>query len=303
MAAARALGLLALPALAAAQSSSAPTSVGDVSIRVVQLASSLSGYETYQVSVAFDRMVAADVYALFGRAGSRLVIPPAYQAPAPFGSDVGPPNPAFFSMAPDCEYDSFLTIGMDGPARTPGALSTIGIDFGAWDESNGILTDDGAVFFLDPDHGAVSHSRSAAAGSASAHSALGWQTTEPVTFLQLTVPAGTSFYGNIGAQGRSTSGQDDWSKSRMAFSSRNAVVCQDASMRGCEPDSGPPPPPDRPPPPPPPPPPSGGGGQAVCNTDADMQSFFGPINEQCCKKRAVLSDRVRLADQKRFGGA
>eukprot|EP01045_Picozoa_sp_COSAG04_P034952 COSAG04_NODE_7867_length_1054_cov_1.378010_1_plen_64_part_10 len=61
MAAARALGLLALPALAAAQSSNAPTSVGDVSIRVVQLASSLSGYEPYQVSVAFDRILPPDV--------------------------------------------------------------------------------------------------------------------------------------------------------------------------------------------------------------------------------------------------
>ena len=48
----------------------------------------------------------------------------------------------------------------------PSSAAVIGIDFGGWDEGNGILTDDGAVFFLDPDHGAVSHSHSAAAGSA-----------------------------------------------------------------------------------------------------------------------------------------
>ena len=46
---------------------------------------------------------------------------------------------------PDAEFDSFLTIGMDGPALLPGALSTIGIDFTTWSETNGIRSDNGAV--------------------------------------------------------------------------------------------------------------------------------------------------------------
>ena len=54
-------------------------------------------------------------------------------------------NPAFFPMMPDAEFDSFLTIGIDGPALLPGALSTIGVDFTSWSETNGIRTDNGAV--------------------------------------------------------------------------------------------------------------------------------------------------------------
>ena len=50
---------------------------------------------------------------------------------------------------PDAEVDSFLTIGMDGPALIPGALSTIGIDFTSWSETTGIRSDNGAVRALD----------------------------------------------------------------------------------------------------------------------------------------------------------
>ena len=44
------------------------------------------------------------------------------------------------SQSPDSQYDSYLTIGIDGPAQTPGALSSIGLDFDAWSETEGIDT-------------------------------------------------------------------------------------------------------------------------------------------------------------------
>ena len=75
-------------------------------------------------------------------------------------------------MMPDCEFDSFLTIGLDGPALIPGTLSTVGLELSGWDESTGLNSDNGAVFFMDPMHGA---------------------TTEPVVFTQLTVRAGSQF--------------------------------------------------------------------------------------------------------------
>ena len=46
------------------------------------------------------------------------------------------------------QYDSFLTIGMDGPALNPGALSSVGLDFSTWTEAQGFETDNGAVFFM-----------------------------------------------------------------------------------------------------------------------------------------------------------
>ena len=102
---------------------------------------------------------------------------------------------------PDCQYDSYITIGVDGPALQPGALSAIGIDFTGWTEEAGLRTTDGAVFFMDPDHGA---------------------TMEPVVVLQVTVRTGTAFTGTLSAQGRSTGNADDWEENGMSFSSANA---------------------------------------------------------------------------------
>jgi hypothetical protein len=144
--------------------------------------------------------VNACIDAIYGEEGVPLSIPPAYQVATPFGTNIGPPNPAFFAVMADCEFDSFITLGMDGPAAQSGALSAVGVDFDAWDETTGLRTTDGAVFFMDPDHGA---------------------TSEPVTIAQLTVRTGTTFTGTFSAQGRSVGGVEDWVENAMSFSSAN----------------------------------------------------------------------------------
>ena len=73
----------------------------------------------------------------------------------------------------DCQWDSFVTIGMDGPVvststqatrkfvslmqgwmvclrvawfqEIPGSLSSVGIDFSQWSETQGINSENGAV--------------------------------------------------------------------------------------------------------------------------------------------------------------
>ena len=56
------------------------------------------GVEQLQnVSAQFNAQ-ARDVYALFGSYDHALQIPPAYQVPTPFGTNVGPVNPAFFAV-------------------------------------------------------------------------------------------------------------------------------------------------------------------------------------------------------------
>ena len=79
---------------------------------------STAQHTTYQVSVAFEANHVDDVYALYGDGENHLIIPPAFQVPTPFGTSVGPQNPAFFAVQPDCEFDSFLTIVSTHAATT-----------------------------------------------------------------------------------------------------------------------------------------------------------------------------------------
>ena len=117
-------------------------------------------------------------------------------------------NPEFFAVMPDAEFDSFLTIDMDGPAPQPGALSSVGLDFDQWTEQVGINSENGAVFFMDPEHGATF---SPFSPFARARSAPSWR------FVQLTVRAGTHFMGRISAQGKTAGGGEDWAATGLEF--------------------------------------------------------------------------------------
>jgi hypothetical protein len=74
-----------------------------VSIVVEQLTSvgTLAGYTTYGVAMAVDTAAVLDVYSVFGQAGHPLVIPPAFQVETPFGTNIGPANPAVFGRRPE----------------------------------------------------------------------------------------------------------------------------------------------------------------------------------------------------------
>lgn len=146
----------------------------------------------------------SDVYALYGEPGDPLVIPSGWQSAMPFATQLGPVNPQFFAFDPDVQYDSFVTIGMGGPALAQGALSSVGLDLVQWSETQGISAENGAIFFMNPDHGA---------------------TVEPVVFLQLTIATGTRFSGSLSAQGRATQmGMQDWVKTGMQFNEQGGVA-------------------------------------------------------------------------------
>ena len=50
------------------------------------------------------------------------------------------------------QYDSWLTIGStDG--STGSSISSIGLDFDSWTATHGLSTDNGAIFYMDPDAG------------------------------------------------------------------------------------------------------------------------------------------------------
>ena len=133
------------------------------------------------------------------------------------------------------EFDSFLTIGMDGPALQSGTLSTIGIDLADWTEQAGINSDNGAVFFMDPLHGA---------------------TTQPCVFAQLTVRAGSRFQGRISAQGKTVGGGEDWIVVGLEFTEAGGAA------------------PSRPPPPPPPPSAPAGYPRVTCQQSSSSKDGY-----------------------------
>tara|TARA_B100000686_G_C16791040_1_gene978749 strand:+ start:2052 stop:3203 length:1152 start_codon:yes stop_codon:yes gene_type:complete len=111
----------------------------------------IKGYTTYQLSVFVkDSVIVKNIYALFGETSSHeFYLPPAYQIDGPFNSDIGGVSPSIIQIFPDSLYDSWITIDItDGD---PGnKLSTIGIDFNEWSDTQSIVTSNGAIFQIDP---------------------------------------------------------------------------------------------------------------------------------------------------------
>ena len=109
----------------------------------------LPGYTTYQVTLTPNTGKAHSIYTIYGEPDHALEIPPARQVATPFGADVGGVNPAFYAINAECEYDSWLSVGIT-EGNDSGYLSSIGIPFDAWSEQpDGALTvDDGAVFWM-----------------------------------------------------------------------------------------------------------------------------------------------------------
>ena len=143
----------------------------------------------------------ANIYTIAGTAVSNLQIPAAFQVAPPFGANIGGTNPAFWGIIPDSQYDSWLTIGADDGTRA-NDLSSIGISFDGntgWSETRGIWTNNGALFYMDPNAGATGDVL------------LGQVTVRPDT-------RGTA--ANVATmmlQGRSTGDAEDWSQTSVTF--------------------------------------------------------------------------------------
>ena len=162
-----------------------------------------AGYSTYQLALELNPALAGNVYTIYGADGDTppLSFPPAYQQPAPFGANVGGTNPQFWVFMADAQWDSWLTVGLtDGSNQ--GAISSIGLDFDTWTETQGLSAADGALFWMDP----------TAAPSAA---------QLPVSVIaQITVPSGTRFEATVSAQGKTPSMEAGvtWSAEAITFS-------------------------------------------------------------------------------------
>ena len=138
---------------------------------------------------------AANVYVMAGVPGSPMSFPAAFQVPAPFGSDIGGPNPAFLAFNADLAFDSFLCVGDPNPAS--GALSVSpGFPVEGWSASETVAleTSNGAIFYMAPGDGPASDGA--------------------MIFAQLTLANGAYAAGGTATadlQGRSAGSGVDWS--------------------------------------------------------------------------------------------
>ena len=165
------------------------------------------GYTTIKLKCELPAE-ATNVYVMAGTEDYGMSFPAAFQVPAPFGSDVGGPNPQMFQYSPDLEWDSYLCVGSEtdevsvspGPDGADAIFWAANADEGRPDdtgwgvgESVGFETTNAAIFYMDPASGP-------APGGA-------------LTFAQLTVPDATYSAGGsaqAALQGRTADPDANW---------------------------------------------------------------------------------------------
>lgn len=179
--------------------------------------SGLAGHTTYQLMLQpplLDDDTAptiGNIYTIYGSpavtagddAGEQehvMDFPPAHQEPAPFGANLGGTNPAFWTYNANAQWDSWLTVGItDG--NTGQKLSSIGIDFDSWTDSDGLSIDNGAIFWMDPSAGCVDF---------------------PCVIAQITIETDAKWSATVNARGKLAGydggGGDDWEATRLVFS-------------------------------------------------------------------------------------
>eukprot|EP01048_Picozoa_sp_COSAG05_P001618 COSAG05_NODE_56_length_23335_cov_15.221338_5_plen_454_part_00 len=137
------------------ESSPPPAKAKAVTPVVTQMSTSVdSKHVTYRLSVKLGS-TAANVYTIYGDETKAMYIPKAYQVKSPFGQNFGGVNPKFYALRKEARFDSWLTVGLtegDG-ANT---LGTIGMHVAKWNETQSLVVDDGAVFWMNPANGPTS---------------------------------------------------------------------------------------------------------------------------------------------------
>lgn len=161
------------------------------------------GYTTYALWLrAKPKADVGTIYTIYGDGRNAMTMPPAFQALAPFGCDIGGVNPAFFAYSSAAAADSWLSVGVTG-GNNNGAIASIGIDFDGWSETKPMAVDDGAVFWMDP----LKAPRDPLSGGG-------------VQIGQITTPTGTTWTAVVNAQGKNRQMAEgkDWEDHGIVFS-------------------------------------------------------------------------------------
>jgi len=207
------------------------------------------GYTTYALWLrALPGADVGTIYTIYGDSHTQMTMPPAFQADAPFGCDIGGVNPAFFAYSSAAASDSWLSVGVTG-GNTNGDIASIGINFDSWSETTPMAVSDGAVFWMDPLNAPQDP-----------------MTGGPVQIGQITTPTGTTWNAVVSAQGKNKmlAAHKDWED-------RGIVFTNDANS----------PAPPRVHRPPPLSPAAASAAAAACNGEM-VSSTFQRLPETCC---------------------
>jgi hypothetical protein len=201
-------------------------------------AQGVADHTTYRLGVKLSGD-AETMYTIFGREGSNMTFPPAFQVADPFGTNVSPSptlgdhcslwdpgpirvflyhvycilswslrqiggvNPQFYPMGKKSKFDSWLTVGLT-TGDSSSALGSVGESFDGWSETKGLTTSDGGIFWMDPRNGPSMKKPYGASGSedwwAKQHAAA------HIVIAQLTVAKGSSFDAQVNIQGHTKTG-------------------------------------------------------------------------------------------------
>ena len=110
---------------------------------------SIEGKNTYRLYLTPSDDI-QNIHAIYNslEEDTSFKIQKSFHVDKPSGSDITPPSELLFYILPETEYDSYLTINYD--EEQPEHLSTIGLDFDQWTETSDLVTNDGAIFAMDP---------------------------------------------------------------------------------------------------------------------------------------------------------
>lgn len=111
------------------------------------MTASIDDYTTYQLSLVINSENIKNIYAIYGD-NDDLEIPPAYQSGI-LNNNLGGVPDNIKTVLPETILDSWLTIGIIN-GDTQNNLGSVGIDFNTWNDKNGILTTNGAIYVTDP---------------------------------------------------------------------------------------------------------------------------------------------------------
>jgi hypothetical protein len=146
-----------------------------------------------------------NTYTIYGDSEEHgLEVPAAFQVAAPFGTNIGGGNPAFFRIKPESEFDSWISVGVDssnGQGANQNRVTSIGVPFGGWSATAGMHVVDGALFWMDPDNALPT----------------------PTAVGQISVPVSTAWRVKLSARGKANNGPySDWVQEDIVFCSPSA---------------------------------------------------------------------------------